>query len=234
MTGLVADAVLVLQATLVLAVLAGVRRRDWSAVVNGLVALGATVLPATLRIVLRSAAGLDLAYGPELPLWIAVAGLVHAVGMLGPYDSVWWWDHLAHGVSAALVTALTYAAVLVVAENGHVVSLSPLAVVGVTLGFLLLVAVLWELLEEFARYVAERYDVGPLLVVYGPIDAVFDLAFNLVGAGLVILLDVRLFVPMFEPYPVWTAHLLVGAGGVALVSVLLLGGFLARVREDWP
>lgn len=228
MTGLAADAVLVLQATLVLAILEGLRRRNVSAVVNSLGALAVALLPATLR----SLTG--LAYGPELPLWIGVAGLIHAVGMLGLYDSVGWWDHLAHAVSAALVTALTYAAVLTVSSDGPFGALGPAGVVGGTLGYLVVFAVLWELIEEFARHVAERYDIGPLLVVYGPFDWLFDLAFNLVGAGLVLLLDLRVFVPVFEPHPRGTTLLLLGVGSVSLSCVVLLGLSLALVRDDWP
>lgn len=228
MTGFAADAALVLQAGLVLAVLEGLRRRNVPAVVNGLVALGAALLPATLRAVI------DVPIVPELPLWIAAAGLVHAIGMLGFYDTVWWWDHLAHAISAALVTALTYAAVLTVAANPPIGPLGPSGVVLVTLGLMLAVAVLWELSEELARHVAERYEMGPLLVIYGPFDWLFDLAFNLVGAGLVLLMDLRLFVPMFEPYPDGTTWLLVGVGGVAVVSDGLLALYLFLALDDWP
>lgn len=228
MTGLAADAALVLQAGLVLAVLEGLRRRNVPAVVNGLVALGAALLPVGLRAVS------DVPIGPELPLWIAVAGLVHAVGMLGFYDSVWWWDHLAHAISAALVTALSYAAVLSISANAPFGPLGPSGVVLATLGLVLAVGVLWELIEELARHVAERYEMGPLLVIYGPFDWLFDLAFNLVGAGLVLLMDLRLFVPMFEPYPGGTRWLLLGVGGVAVVSDGLLALYLFLAADDWP
>lgn len=233
MTGIAADATLVLQAAILLAVLEGLRRRNVPAVVNGLVALGATGLPAALQVALDAFAGLDLVIVPELPLWIAVAGLVHAVGMLGLYDTLWWWDHLAHAISAALVTALVYAAVLV-AVRGGAGPTDATVVVGLTLGLLLLVAVFWELIEELARHVAETYEMGPLLVVYGPFDWLFDLAFNLVGAGLVIALDLRVFVPVFGPFPDGTGQLLLGVGGTALALDVLLALALARWRDDWP
>lgn len=234
MTGHVANAVLVFQAAIVLAIVEGVRRRNLPAVGNGLLALGAALLPAALRTLLRWGPGVSLDFGPELPLWIAVAGLIHAVGMLGAYDTVWWWDHLAHTVSAALVTALAYAGVLVASRAGHLGPTSPVWIVGTTLGLLLVLAVFWELLEELARYVAERYDVGPFLVVYGPYDSVYDLVYNLVGAGLVLLLDLRLFVPVLEPFPRVTAQVFLAVGGVGLGSVVALALFLGRVRDDWP
>lgn len=234
MTGLVSSAVIVFQAAIVLAIVEGVRRRNPAAVGNGLLALGAALFPAILRALLRWGPGVTLDFGPELPLWIAVAGLIHAVGMLGLYDTVWWWDHLAHTVSAALVTALVYAAVLVAFRAGPLAPRSSAAVVGTTIGLLLVFAVFWELIEVLARYVAERYDVGPFLVIYGPYDWAYDLAYNLVGAGLVLVLNVRVFVPVFEPFPRVTTSVLLGVGGVTLVSVITLALFLARAPNDWP
>lgn len=232
MTTLLGDAVVVLQAGLVLAVLEAVRRRNPPATVNGLVALGAALLPATLRTVLRLGPGINLNFGPELPLWIAAAGLIHAVGMLGLYDSVWWWDHVAHTVSAALVAALVYAAVLVVAAGSPFGQVSPMGVAAVTLGFVLVFSVVWELVEALAHQLADRYDIGPMLVVYGPYDAVFDLAFNLVGTALVLLLDVRVFVSVFEPYPNGTATILFVVGSVGLGAGGLLATVLYVTRDD--
>lgn len=234
MTGLVSNAVFVFQAAIVLAIVEGVRRRNFSAVGNGLLALGAALFPAILRALLRWGPGVSLDFGPELPLWIAVAGLIHTVGMLGLYDSMWWWDHLAHTVSAALVTALAYAAVLVAFRTGPLAPMSSAAVVGTTVGLVLLFGVFWELIEMLARYVADRYDVGPFLVIYGPYDWAYDLAYNLVGAGLVLVLDVRVFVPVFEPFPDVTTVVLLGVGGVTLGSVATLALFLGRVPNDWP
>lgn len=57
-------------------------------------------------------------------------------------------------------------------------------IAGVTVGF----GLLWELLEYVVHTAAERRDVEPLLVHYGRFDTVADLAFDLLGAGLVIIL----------------------------------------------
>lgn len=234
MTSLVSTAALLFQAAIVLAIVEGVRRRNWAAVGNGLLVLGAALFPAILRGLLRWGPGVGLDYGPELPLWIAVAGLIHAVGMLGLYDTVWWWDHLAHTVSAALLTALAYAAVIVAFRASPVVPSSSAVAVGATVGLLLMLAVFWELIEELARHLAERHGIGPFLEIYGPYDAVFDLAYNLVGAALVLVLDLRLFVPVFDPYPRATTAALLGVGAVASVSVVTLALYLVRVRDDWP
>jgi hypothetical protein len=124
-----------------------------------------------------------------LAFWIAVAGLLHALGMLGRYDSVWWWDHLTHTLSAALAAALLYAGLLVVAPA--------IAVAGTVLTIVVL-GVLWEAGELFAREVADRYDIEPVLVHYGWRDTALDLLFDVVGAGVVVALDVRLFRPVVE------------------------------------
>ena len=109
--------------------------------------------------------------------------------MLGRYDSVWWWDHLTHTLSAALAAALLYAGLLVVAPA--------IAVAGTVLTIVVL-GVLWEAGELFAREVADRYDIEPVLVHYGWRDTALDLLFDVVGAGVVVALDVRLFRPVVE------------------------------------
>jgi hypothetical protein len=154
--------------------------------------------------------------------------------MLGLYDTVWWWDHLAHTVSAALVTALVYAGFLVASRAGLLRPMSAPTVVAATLGLLLVLAAVWELFEELARFLADRYGVEPFLEIYGPRDWLYDLVYNLVGAGLVLALDVRAFVSLFEPYPLGTTYVLLGVGGVALATAATLALSLAHVRDDWP
>ncbi|MFD1568126.1 hypothetical protein ACFSAU_11535, partial [Halolamina litorea] len=121
--------------------------------------------------------------------WVAVAGFLHSLGMLGRYESVWWWDHLTHTLSAALLAALLYASLLVVAPGVAVVGT---VVVTLTLG------VVWEIGELLAREVASRYDIEPVLVHYGRRDTALDLVFDAVGTVLVVALDLRLFVPIVE------------------------------------
>ncbi|WP_053948782.1 hypothetical protein [Halolamina sediminis] len=161
------------------------RRGNTAAVVNTVGAICLTLVPPVLAVTV----GTD---GPELrglAFWIAVAGLLHALGMLGRYDSVWWWDHLTHTLSAALAAALLYAGLLVVA---------PAAAVAGTLLATFVLGILWEVGELFAREVAERYDIEPVLVHYGWRDTALDLVFDLVGAGVVVAFDLRLFSPVVE------------------------------------
>lgn len=177
--------------TLVGALAVGVRRENAAAVVNTAAMLCLALVPPAAGWLFGD--GPATAGLPGLTLAVAVAGFLHALGMLGRYESVWWWDHLTHTLSAALLTALLYAGLLVVDPS--------IAVAGALLGTLTL-GVLWEVGELFAREVAERYEIEPVLVHYGRRDTALDLVFDLVGAGLVVALDLRLFLPVAE----WAAR----------------------------
>lgn len=195
-----------------------VREREISAATNALVALALVAVPQGLTVVLRSTGSPDLALGPELPLWIAVAGLLHSIGMLGPYETIWWWDHLTHTVSAALVAALIYAGAIVAlrAGNGADPSVILLATITVTLTFA--VGVLWELIELVARDVGERLDVEPVLVHYGWIDTGLDLVFDVAGALIVLVLDFRTFVPVAQQFADATGPVIKVSGVFVIVA----------------
>ena len=170
----------VVQAGIGAALLAGVRRRDPIVVVNGVVSFAFAALPRFAE----SRYGVRVQ--PWQRLWVSVAALVHALGMLGPYDRVWWWDHLAHTLSGAVVAGATD--VVLRAETGdggpgpNGGRFRPAVVAGTTLAF----GVFWELLEYAIHAAANRLGFDPLLVHYGRLDALADLLFDLVGAGLVI------------------------------------------------
>lgn len=206
----------------------GIRQENGAAVVNAFAAIVATLLPVALsRQFLPTDRGLALL--PELTLWIGVAGFLHSLGMLGPYESTSWWDHLTHTVSATLAAALLYAALLVVTDAtvAGASILVPLA----TVGMILALGVVWELLELVARDVGRRYDIAPVLVHYGWWDTGLDLVFDLVGALLVVLVDVRLFVPLVEPFPrlARTVLLVVVAGCLA---GFVIGGLYVASGAD--
>lgn len=172
----------VLQATIVGTLLEGVRRRDPSVTTNGLAALFFAVIPRYLE------RQYDIPLRPWQRLWISTSSLVHSLGMLGPYDRIWWWDHVTHTLTSVVVAAATD--VVYRAESrrpGR--STVPFrsrasSIVGVTLGF----GMLWEVLEYGSHAVADRMGFQPLLVHYGRLDTVADVVFDLLGAGLVILL----------------------------------------------
>lgn len=174
-----------------------------------------------------SPAGFD----PGLPLWVTAAGLLHSVGMLGWYESVWWWDHLTHTVSAALVAAALYAGLLVTAGETAAFDLSPPAVAAVTVTGTLVVGVFWELVELVARVVGDRYEIDPVLVVYGRRDTALDIVFDLVGAAVVLGLDVRVFVPLADRSPELTRTVLGWAGVLVVVGSLVLSVLVAVGTE---
>lgn len=162
-----------------------------AAVINTLGSISITFVPVAVDRAVDISGSQPGVTVPGLTLVIAVAGLLHCLGMLGLYESTGWWDHLTHTVSAALAAALLYAGLLVWTRDGTI------AAVGTVLAIFGL-GVAWELLELAARDLAERVDIDPVLVHYGWRDTALDLVFDLVGALLVVALDVRLFVPILE------------------------------------
>ena len=165
--------------------------------------------------------GVRVGLSPELPLWVALAGLLHSYGMLGPYDDVSWWDHLTHTLSAALVAALLYAGLVVTVDSTPISVGNSLIWAAVVL-LTLLAGVFWELIELLARDFGKRFDVPPVLDHYGRRDTVLDLLFDVVGALVVLVADLRLFVPMAEISPEATvATLVVFLGGFVVGSLVL-------------
>lgn len=197
------------------------RRGNVPAMVNATVSFLLVIVPVLVDLIATRAYGVSPGLTPELPLWVAVVGLLHSYGMLGVYDDVWWWDHLTHTLSAALIAALLYAAVLVAIDH---VSISPrgnliwIFVVFVTL----LAGVFWELVELLARDVERKFDVPSVLEHYGRRDTVMDLGFDIIGALLVLAVDVRVFFPMATVSPTATMTALAWALGLLTVGSLVL------------
>ena len=192
MSSLLAAATVACILRLVGTVVAAVRQSNWAAIVNSAGSLALALLPGAADAGLSILVDWSVTAPPELTLWIAVAGFLHSLGMLGLYESLSWWDHLTHFVSAALVAALVYAFVLVDGV-GQSLGAGP-AAVAVTV----VVGVGWELLELGARELGRWLDVDPVLVYYGRLDTALDLIFDLAGAIVVVTLDVRIFVGFAE------------------------------------
>jgi hypothetical protein len=198
-----------------------VRQRNAPAVVNTCVSFLLVFIPVLVDVIAYWFHGIRVGLTPELPLWIAVTGLFHSYGMLGPYDEISWWDHLTHALSAALVAALLYAGVIVTLEHAPVSSGKRLIWATVVL-VTLLSGVFWELIELLAGDFGRKFDHPPALDHYGRRDAVVDLLFDVVGAVLVLVTDLRLFVPMAEVSPETTvAALVVVLGGLVVGSLVV-------------
>ena len=236
MTQPLAAGVVGLQVLLGLTLVEAVRRRDVSASVNALVALLAALLPFGIELAASVVSAPSFRTGSVLPFWIAAAGLVHAIGMLGRYETTWWWDHLAHGISAGLLTALVYAGLLVLSTGPGPYPATAWVVRSGTVGFVMVAGIAWELLELAARAVADRYGIEPVLVHYGRRDTALDLVFDFVGAVLVVGLDLRVFVPLAAFDRGVTETLLTWALGLVVGGTVLFGAVIAvaAYREVLP
>ena len=218
MVTLVDAAAVVLVAGILVTLGESVRRRDVAALVNALVSLAAALVPiaaARWLPVWQGGAGPTPA---TLMAWIAAAGLLHSIGMLGPYESIWWWDHVTHLLSGALVAALVYAGLIALGRSPDALDLSGPAIAGLTVALTMLAGVFWELIELVARELGERLDVEPVLVHYGWRDTAYDLVFDFLGALLVVAIDLRAFVPIAAESAAATRTALLASGGVLLVG----------------
>lgn len=144
--------------------------------INALAGFVVTFVPG----ITRRAWGIRFS-GP-IVLWLGVAVLFHTVGMAGWYETIWWWDHLTHTLSAALLAALADTGIRLLADASDRITLPPAFRLVLVLVLTLAAGVLWEVLEFLGRMLATRYGHQPLLVQYGLADTVLDLAFDGVGA----------------------------------------------------
>ena len=154
----------------------GLRRRNPGATVNAALAFAVTYLPDAFE------RQYDIEFQPWQRTYAESATLTHAVGMLGPYDDTWWWDHLTHTHSATLLSAIVYAA-----ARRRGVDPRP-RVLGAVVG----AGLVWEMGEYVSHAVADRLGVEPVLVMYGGQDTLIDMCFNLLGALLVLAFGDRL------------------------------------------
>ena len=200
---------------------AAVRRDNGAAIVNGIVVVVVVLSPIVFESVVT------ITTGPALSVWLGLAGLLHMIGMLGPYDSVWWWDHVTHSVSAGLVAALCYGTLLATTPHSRAV------VAVMTVGFTLVGGVFWELIELVARTLGRRFRIDPVLVYYGWKDTVLDLAFDLLAALVVVLLDLALFAQLAAQSPDLARELLVASTAVLLTGSLAIAGALTAL-DAWP
>lgn len=212
--------------------LVGRKTDNFAAVINGVASLALAVSPPAVEFGLKVGMGVDVTFGQALPLWLGGAGFLHMLGMLGWYDSVWWWDHLTHTVSAGLVAALTFAGLHMLVRHSPDVQLSTTYIAVFTVLFTLGAGVLWEFVELLAREVGERIDHPPVLHHYGLRDTALDLLFNCVGALLVVVLDIRTFVPVAEQQPELVEPLLFASVIGIVGGSLVLALFVSVVQQE--
>ncbi len=194
----------------------GLRRGNMPAVVNAAVCLALTLVPIALEFVHVRRLGDVAGLYPVLPAAIGLVCLFHAYGMLGPYDDIWWWDHLTHLIAAGILAALVSSTLPVLGLDGPLVG--ALIVIGIT-G---LAGIFWELIELFARAVGRTVELEPVLVHYGWWDTALDLGFDLLGALLVVVFGLRPFRDAAAAYPAASELLFeLLVGGIVVGTVVL-------------
>jgi hypothetical protein len=166
--------------------LVGLLQGSTTVIVNTLLALAATRLPG----VLERDYGIPMDAG--LTLWITSAVFLHAFGSVGlpwtplsPYQSLWWYDHLTHGLSASVVAAVGYATARALDVHSSDVSFPPEFMVVFIFLFVLAFGVLWEVIEFAASSLSTLVLAEPVLTQYGLEDTMLDLIFDTVGAAVV-------------------------------------------------
>ena len=150
-------------------------------ILNSAVALLVTQLPAVLE------RDYQLSMDPGLVLWVTLAVTLHAVGGLGPYDTVWWWDHVAHTLSASVVAAIGYTIVQVINTHSEGVFVPERLLSVFTLLFVVAAGVLWEVIEFVAGEATAVAGTGEILIQYGLGDTMVDLVFDIIGGVIVAL-----------------------------------------------
>lgn len=198
-----------------------VRRRDGAATVNGVVVVAVMLAPAAVE------AGTVVTVHPALTAWLGIAGFLHMVGMLGVYESVSWWDHVTHTVSAALVAALCYGTLLTVGGHARVTAAF------LTVGFTFAGGVFWELIELVARALGRHLDIEPVLVYYGRGDTLFDLLFDLLGAVVVVAAELDFFASLAAQAPDTAETVLLGSAAVVVAGALAMAAALT-LADEWP
>jgi hypothetical protein len=110
---------------------------------------------------------------------------LHGLGTLGPYRSVWWWDHVTHALSASVVAGTGYAAARAIDRHTEEISLPPRFLFVFILIITVAFGVLWEVLEFGIGQGAAALGTDRVLTQYGLDDSMLDLVFDVVGALLV-------------------------------------------------
>lgn len=211
-------ALIVLRVCILLVIAYAVRTRNVPGVLNGVFAGVVSLAP------------LAVGFSRPATLWVSTVALVHAVGSTGWYREVWWWDHVAHTLAGALVAAIGYGAIVAAAGSAGT-TVPPAFLQGFAVLFAVACGVLWELLEVAARDVGALFDLTPMLAPHGARDAIEDLLFDGIGAGVAVVVPVRLFVPLIGRLRVAHTTTLDVAFLGLLALVVGLGVGLGRIER---
>jgi hypothetical protein len=156
----------------------GLDRGNLGIMINSALAFAITLVPAVLK------RDYQIPMDAGLTLWITTAVFLHAVGTLGPYQNVWWWDHVTHMLSASLVAGVGYATVRALDAHNPDVYLPPRFMFVFILMFVVAFGVIWEVTEFAVSGLGSILGGSAVLTQYGLEDTMLDLLFDTAG-GLV-------------------------------------------------
>jgi len=168
-----------MQASLIACMVAGFLLKSQGIIVNSGIGVLLTFLPAYLE------RDLEVSIDAGLALWVTTAVFLHAIGTLGPYRTVWWWDHMTHTISSSIVAAAGYITVRAVDEHYEEIYLPKKMLFVFILIFVMAFGVVWEILEFGIAGAADILGAEPILTQFGLEDTVKDLVFDTLGAVVV-------------------------------------------------
>jgi len=149
---------------------------------SSILSFGVTLVP---RIFTKN---MNIVIPPLLNLWICGALFLHVIGgVMGFYDDVFWWDHLTHFVSAALISILGFTILLTITRLSDTLHIPNFVIPIIILLFILATGVVWEIFEFFADELLGTH------MQYGLEDTAFDMIYNIFGAGFASLVGYRYF-----------------------------------------
>lgn len=175
----------VMQLCLVVMFVIGLVRKNTGIIANTAVCLVVVQFPP----ILERDYHIPMSFG--LTLWITIAVFLHAFGTVGLpgigslYQSVWWWDHLTHALSASVVAAAGYATVRALDIHYDDITLPSEFMFVFVLVFVIAFGVFWEVIEFTLSELAHVIGGEPILTQHGIADTMLDLVFDTIGACIV-------------------------------------------------
>ncbi|MFB6253013.1 MAG: hypothetical protein ABEI06_00215 [Halobacteriaceae archaeon] len=157
----------------------GLDRKNLGIVVNTVVAIVVTEIPAFIE------RDYNVSMDPALVLWITVAVFLHALGTLGPYQNVWWWDHVTHLLSSSIVAGAGYAFARALDSHSAAIELPPKFTFVYLLIVVLAFGVFWEVIEFGVSGLASWFQMKSIATQYGLDDTMMDLIFDTIGGIIV-------------------------------------------------
>ncbi len=159
-----------MQAGMLGVALAGLVTSNFTWVPAALFSLLVTAIPALVR------RDLGMVLPVELNFWIVLALFLHVVGgFSGFYDHVPGWDHITHMISASLVAALGFVAVVTIDKYIESISLPRPFLTFFIVMFTMAFGVMWELMEFANDQLAGSH------LQYSLDDTMVDMMFDAIG-----------------------------------------------------